>query len=155
MLMKIRALHREAWQRVLFIGSILPLHPQVDFERRRAMGKESKRRKGERFISNSVLSLLHLPLHTLFSQAGLKSRKLEPNILAILNCCIMHFFQNVTKAFSSKADEIPLVIALQDMVISWECHKNAIKRHFILASGGSTLIYFDLNSFFHLCKRGT
>lgn len=116
---------------------------------------EQKKEGREGYFYFSPFSYAPPLLHTFFSQAELKSRKLEPNILAILNRCIMHFFRNVTKAFSSKGDEIPLIIALWDTVISWECHKNAIKRHFILASGGSTLIYFDLNSFFHLCKRGT
>lgn len=91
----------------------LPLNPQVDFES--AGERWEKRAKGGResglFLFPYFFLCTSLPAY-FFSQAELKSKKLEPNILAILNCCIMHFFQNVTKAFSSKGDEIPLIIAL-------------------------------------------
>lgn len=84
MLMKIKPLHREAWQRVLFSSSILPLNPQVDFESDRE--RWEKRAKGGRerglFLFLFFFFCTSVPAY-FFSQAGLKSRTLEPNILAI------------------------------------------------------------------------
>jgi len=61
MLMKIRPLHREAWQRVLFNSSILPLDPQVDFECWGEVGKEGKKKR-----EGGLFLILSSP-HTLFS----------------------------------------------------------------------------------------
>lgn len=69
-------------------------------------GKQKEQGREGYFYFSHFFFCTSLPAY-FFSQAGLKSRKLVPNILAILNCCIMHFFGMSPKLFPVKEMKFP------------------------------------------------
>lgn len=114
MLMKIRPLHkREAWQRALFSSSILPLHPHVDFESVRERWEKRAKGGGEgKLILFLSFFLLHFPSSILFFSGRVEVRETSTKYFSYFKLLHYAFFRNVTKAFLSKGDEIPLIIAM-------------------------------------------
>lgn len=77
------------------------------------VGEESKRRTGGRVISLSLLFSSALPfLHNFFFSGRVEIQESCTKYFSYFKLLHFAFFGKVTKAFSSKGDEIPLIIAL-------------------------------------------
>lgn len=92
-------------------SSILPLDPQVDFKSGRG-GRREQKEEGTEGYFISLLFLLHLPSCVFFSSARIEIQETWTKYFSYFKLLHYAFFLNVTKAFSSKGDEIPLMIVL-------------------------------------------